>query len=287
VLFLSRVGGQPISRLVKLRNSFLRSMSRNADIVAHFTRIADAFASAPPIVDRQALDLLLEQTGASRSDNSLDVACGPGVVACHFASVVNTATGIDITPAMIEKAKSLQRSRGLNNVRWNVGDVKQLPYAVGSFSIVTCRYALHHVAEPELVLREMVRVCQAGGIVAVADMCVAEDIRKADRFNELERLNDPTHIRGLPLSEHLSLFRDVGLTAPKISHYKLDFPLLRMLESSGRSREEALAIEQLVQASIKDDMLGTNARVEGNESIFSYPVAVLSARKPNGDECAA
>src|SRR5262249_19615781 len=168
-------------------------MSRNANIVAHFTRMADTFASAAPIVDRQALDLLLAQTGASRFDNSLDVACGAGVVACHFASVVNTATGIDITPAMIEKAKLLQRNRGLNNVRWNVGDVKQLPCAVGSFSIVPCRYALHHITEPELVLSEMVRVCRAAGVIAVADMCVAEDIRKADRFNELERLNDPTH----------------------------------------------------------------------------------------------
>src|SRR5262245_39697302 len=196
-------------------------MSRNADIVAHFTRMADAFASAPLIVDRQALDLLVEQTGASRSDNSLDVACGPGVVVCHFASVVNTATGIDITPAMIEKAKSLQRSRGLNNVRWDLGDVEHLPYAVGSFPINTSRYAFHHMSEPELALREMVRVCQESGIVAVADICVVEDLQKADRFNELERLNDRTHVRALPLSEHLSLFRGVGLTAPKISHYKL------------------------------------------------------------------
>ena len=46
-------------------DSFSKVMSINADIVAHFTRMADAFASAPPIVDRQALDLLLEQTGAS------------------------------------------------------------------------------------------------------------------------------------------------------------------------------------------------------------------------------
>src|SRR5262245_34952503 len=70
-------------------------------------------AKHPPRLVGQVLDLLV---GASRSDNSLDVACGPGVVACHFASVVKTATGIDITPAMIEKAKSLEKSRGLNNV---------------------------------------------------------------------------------------------------------------------------------------------------------------------------
>ena len=125
-------------------------MTSNEEIVAQFTKMAGAFASAPPIVDGQALDLLLEQTGASSSDDSLDVACGAGVVTCHFASVVNSATGIDITPAMIERAKSLQTRRGLNNARWDLGDVTQLPYTEGSFSIVTCRYAFHHMPNPAI-----------------------------------------------------------------------------------------------------------------------------------------
>jgi ubiquinone/menaquinone biosynthesis C-methylase UbiE len=157
-------------------------MSHNADIIDQFTKMVDAFASAPAIVDRQALDLLLEETGASSSDVSLDVACGAGVVACHFASVVSSATGIDMTPAMIERAKSLQRSRGLNNTRWDLGDVMYLPYADDSFSIVTSRYAFHHMPAPERVLSEMVRACKVGGVVAVADICVSEDARKADRF---------------------------------------------------------------------------------------------------------
>lgn len=256
-------------------------MSRNADIVAQFTKMAEAFASAPPIVDRRALDLLLEQTGASRSDNALDVACGAGIVACHFASVVNTATGIDITPAMIDRAKALQESRGLTNAKWDIGDVTHLPYADGSFSIVTSRYAFHHMTEPKRALREMLRVCQVGGIVAVADICVSEDAQKADRFNQLERMNDPTHVRALSLSEHLSLFRSVGLSEPKLSHYTLDIPLLRMLETAGRNHGEALEIEKLVRASIKDDALGTNSRIDGDTTFFSYPIAVLSSRKSN------
>lgn len=254
-------------------------MSKNAGIVAQFTKMAEAFASAPPIVDKQALDLLLEQTGASRSDNALDVACGAGVVACHFASVVNRATGIDITPAMIDRAKALQESRGLTNTTWDVGDVTRLPYAEESFSIVTCRYAFHHMPEPELALREMVRVCQAGGIVAVADICVSEDDRKAERFNQLERMNDPTHVRALSLAEHLLLFRDVGLAEPDVLHYTLDIPLLRMLETAGRSHDEALEIEKLVQASIEDGALEPNGRIDAGKTIFSYPIAVLSSRK--------
>jgi len=254
-------------------------MSHDARIVAQFTKMAEAFSSSPPIVDREALDLLLEETGASGSDLSLDVACGAGVVACHFASVVRSATGIDITPAMIEKARALQAKAGLANVQWDVGDVKHLPYADNSFSIVTSRYAFHHIPEPGRVLQEMVRVCQAGGMVAVADICVSEDPRKAERFNELEKLNDPTHFRALPLSEHLALFHRAGMSEPKVARYKLDFTLSRMQKALGYSVEAARATEERVRASIHEDMLGTDSRFEGDETIFSYPIAVLASRK--------
>lgn len=255
-------------------------MSHNEEIVAQFTRMADAFASAPRIVDRQALDLLLRQTGAGATDTSLDVACGAGVVACHFATVVDAATGIDLTPAMIDKARALQRSRGLGNVKWDVGDVMRLPYANDVFSIVTCRYAFHHVLAPAAVLAEIMRACRPGGVIAVADICVPEEAAKATRFDQIERLNDPTHARALPLSEHLALFRAVGLAEPEVSHYNLDFPLPKLLASMGHGLEQAREVDELVKASIKADELGTGSRVEDGETIFSHPIAVISARKP-------
>src|SRR5262245_1880902 len=150
-------------------------MSHEEQVVAQFTKMAGAFASSPRIVDRDALDLLLRQTEASGADDSLDVACGAGVVACHFASVVRSATGIDITPAMIEKARGREKEAGLKNVKWDIGDVKHLPYPAGSFTIVTSRYAFHHIPEHAQVMREMVRVCKPGGVVTVCDICASED----------------------------------------------------------------------------------------------------------------
>ncbi len=241
--------------------------------------MAEAFASSPRIVDREALDLLLKETGAASSDDSLDVACGAGVVACHFASVVRSASGIDITPAMIEQAKAREKDAGLTNVRWDIGDVKHLPYPDGSFSIVTSRYAFHHMPDPEPVLREMVRVCRPGGVVAVCDICTSEDPRKAERFNELERLNDPTHVRGLPLSEHLALFERTGLGEPTIARYKLDFVVSRMQQALGHTAEHARGAEERVRAAIREDMLDTESRMDGDETIFSYPIAVLCGRK--------
>jgi len=41
----------------------------------------------------------------------------------RFASVVAHATGIDLTPAMIERARILQKEKGLPNVTWEVADI--------------------------------------------------------------------------------------------------------------------------------------------------------------------
>ena len=45
-----------------------------------------------------------------RGNSVLDVACGPGLVACALAEVARSVTGIDLTPAMIDQARTRQQS---------------------------------------------------------------------------------------------------------------------------------------------------------------------------------
>ncbi|MFN0184920.1 MAG: class I SAM-dependent methyltransferase [Aquabacterium sp.] len=255
-------------------------MSHSDRVIDQFTRMAHGFATAPHILDREVLDILLRQSLASPADRSLDVACGAGIVACHFAAVVQHATGIDITPAMLVKARERQASLQLENLTWDLGSSDRLPYADHAFTVVTSRYALHHLEQPLDTLAEMVRVCKPGGTVTVADICVSEMPAKAARFNELERLHDPTHVRAMPLSEHLSLFAAVGLSPASISHYKLDFKLSRLLQALGHRPDAAAAASALVLDSIATDMLGTESRVENGGVVFSYPIAVMTARRP-------
>jgi ubiquinone/menaquinone biosynthesis C-methylase UbiE len=243
--------------------------------------MAEAFATAPHILDREALDLLLRSTGACRTDNSLDVACGAGIVACHFAGTVKHATGIDITPAMLDKAKSRQACLAISNVAWDLGSAESLPYEDSRFSIVTSRYALHHLERPRRAVVEMRRVCRPGGVVAIADICVPEDRTKASRFNELERLHDFSHVRAAPLSEHVANFLACGLSQPTVTHYKLDFQLSRLLGALGHRPAEAAQAEEMLRESIATDSLGTDSRIEGGELIFSYPIAVLASRRPH------
>ena len=109
--------------------------SHNSRILDQFTRQAVSFASAAPIRNEEALALVVKAATAGPEDTVLDVACGPGLLVCAFAPMVRHATGIDLTPAMLEQARQLQQERGLKNVSWRQGDVTSLPWPDGHFSI--------------------------------------------------------------------------------------------------------------------------------------------------------
>src|SRR4051794_21914048 len=151
-------------------------MTSNADIVVNqFTRQAAPFASSGAMRDEDALRLLVEFSGAGPADTVLDVACGPGLVVAAFAKTCRHATGIDLTPAMIEKAREHAAALALTNVDWRIGNVLPLPFADRAFSTVVSRFAFHHFVDPLGVLREMARVCTRPGRIVVADMAASDD----------------------------------------------------------------------------------------------------------------
>src|SRR5271170_2946798 len=181
-----------------------------------FTRQATPFSTAAPIADAGALAMIVAAAEAGPDDLVLDVACGGGIVVCAFAPVVKHATGIDMTRAMLDRARHLAAEKGIANVTWREGDVARLPYPDAAFTIVVTRFAVHHFPDPEAVLREMVRVCAPGGRIVVVDTVASADPTKAAAFNRLEKLRDPSHLRALPLAELRGLFRTPSLAEPEI-----------------------------------------------------------------------
>lgn len=255
-------------------------MSHRDLILDQFTRQAVPFTTAPGIVDEQALALLVEASGAGPDDTVLDVACGGGNVVSAFARVVRQATGIDLTPAMIDRARALEAERGLGNVQWRVGDVVPLPFADGAFTIVTSRYAFHHFLDPRAVLAEMRRVCAPGGRVLVADADAPSDPAKAAELNRMEKLRDPSHARAMPRAELIELFREVGLGAPRLAQYTLESELDGLLSRSFPLPGDAEKIRAMFAASLEDDTMGLSVRRDAGQIRLSYPIAVLVADNP-------
>src|SRR5262245_6223747 len=244
-------------------------------ILDQFTKQAIPFATAPGIKDEEALKLVVDFTGAGPHDTVLDVACGPGLIVCAFAQVVRHATGIDLTPAMIERGRTLQREKGLTNVTWQVGDVLPLPYPDASFSIVTSRFAFHHFPDPQAVLAEMKRVCTPSGKVVVIDVIASPDPEKAAAYNRMEKLRDPSHVRGLPLVELESLFPQTALPAPRKPFDRLEAEVEDLLRRSFPNPGDADEIRRMFVESLDNDGLGMDTRRQGEKIHLAYPIAAL------------
>ena len=105
------------------------------------------------------------------ADRLLDVGIGPGTITVDFAGLLyeGSVVGIDRAPAAVATARTLATARQVRNLRLLVGDVYHLGFADDSFDVVHAHQLLQHLAEPVTALREMRRVCAAGGFVAARD----------------------------------------------------------------------------------------------------------------------
>ncbi len=247
-------------------------------ILDQFTRQAEPFAQSQAIRNQAALEHIVAQAKAGPDDTSLDVACGPGLLACAFAHVVRQAVGIDLTPAMLDQARQAQLEQSLANVSWQQGDVNALPYPDAHFSIVSSRYVFHHLPEPLAVLTEMRRVCKPGGRVVVADMAPSPE--RAAALNAEELLRDPSHVRALTEPEFKALFAEAGLPEPLVSYYCVESEMEDLLSRSFPNPGDADRVRQMFEDSLADNALDLNTRRENGQIVFSFPQAILVSTKP-------
>ncbi|HKS89052.1 MAG TPA: methyltransferase domain-containing protein [Stellaceae bacterium] len=258
----------------------MSDQTHSALIRDQFTRQATPFSTAAPIADAGALAMIIEAAEAGPDDTVLDVACGGGIVVCAFAPHVRHATGIDMTPAMLDRARLLAAEKCVANVSWREGDVTRLPYPDGAFSIVVTRFAVHHFPQPAAVFGEMVRVCAPGGRVVVVDTHASPDPAKGAEFNRLEKLRDPSHVRCLALGELQALYRDAGLGEPRARFTELRDTVANLLARSFPNPGDDEKIAELFAASLSDDRLGIPVARDGDNLRYAYPVAILAATKP-------
>jgi SAM-dependent methyltransferase len=248
-------------------------------VVDQFTRQADPFREFAAMPG-QPREMVRAATEIEPDDSVLDVACGPGVTTCDLAEVARQATGIDVTPAMIEQARELQRSKGLTNVSWQVGAVPPLPFDDELFSLVFTRYSFHHFLDPLAVLQEMARVCRAGGRVVVVDVFMTST-GQAAAYNQMEKLRDPSHVRALLLDELEDLFLRAGLGRPNTIFYKQPMSLEPLMKGSFPKPGDAERVRQILVDDVDKNELGLGVHRIDGEIHFAYPIAVLVGRKSN------
>jgi SAM-dependent methyltransferase len=214
-------------------------------------------------------------------ERALDVACGPGLLARAFAPHVREYVGVDLTPAMVEKASAITRDVGISNAQFEIGDALQLPFKANTFDLVLSRLALHHMPDPGRAVQEMARVLRPGGRLGVFDMTTSEITEEAAYHNVIERLRDPSHTSSLALSELVKMVRIAGLELDKVDAIDYEQDVEDWIARAEQSADAATQARELIADAIGTRKFGGKRvwRDQDGKIWFSVRWAVLVATK--------
>jgi len=193
-------------------------------------RLEAQAAAMNPILERE-LDIL----SLSPKMKILDAGCGTGAVTRKIAQIVSPGevVGFDMDALFLETARKLAEIENINNARFELGNIDDIPYNDGYFDKAYCRLVLMHVNDPVKSVRELARVTRHGGLVAVSDNDdgVIISFPHAPKFQELwsrygQRAREKGENRYIG-RELFSIFSEAGLSSIQV----YPFPLYATMEN--------------------------------------------------------
>lgn len=116
-------------------------------------------------LDRAVLTAFAEHVSAAGGGLVADVGCGPGRIGAYLAGLGLDAMGIDVSPAMVEIARS-----ACPGLRFEIGSMHALPLGDGALAGIVSWYSVIHAAPGDVpaYFAEFRRVVKPGGHLLAA-----------------------------------------------------------------------------------------------------------------------
>ncbi|MEU9644421.1 class I SAM-dependent methyltransferase [Streptomyces sp. NPDC048188] len=237
-----------------------------AEVRKSYDTVADAYAAlvkSPTELDplsRSVLTAFAELVQASERGPVADLGCGPGKVTAHLAGLGVSPIGIDVSPRMIELART-----AFPHVPFSVGSITALPFADAVLGGILAFYSTHHTPPDllPLVCAEFHRTLAPGGhLLLVSHVGSGEHRRPAQAYGGLPvsfesyrlppgRLAQVLNLAGFAVDAQLVQEPDEKLTW-KIASFLAHKP----------TSEEAEPASHASAASLRDRMHGLRVMAE-------------------------
>ena len=114
-------------------------------------------------------------------ENVVDVGCGAGIdslIAARMVAPDGKVIGVDMTPAMLDKAENARKEAGVTNAEFKEGYGEKLPVSDGWADVVISNGVFNLIPDKLAALREMSRVLKPGGRLQLADILVQKPVNE-------------------------------------------------------------------------------------------------------------
>lgn len=112
-------------------------------------------------------------------DRVVDVGSGAGIdslIAARMVAPNGEVIGIDMTPAMLEKAQCAAQESGIDNVEFRMGYAETMPIEDGWADVIISNGVLNLMPDKQAALKEMARVLKPGGRIQIGDILVQKEV---------------------------------------------------------------------------------------------------------------
>jgi ubiquinone/menaquinone biosynthesis C-methylase UbiE len=247
---------------------------------AQFDRQSDRYGKSHILADTSDVAAGLAAVKRPQAGTALDVATGGGHTALFLARQGWRVTAGDIAPRMLENARKLCAEAGCE-IETRLFPAEQMPFADGSFDLVTVRVAPHHFSSPASFVRETARVLKPGGHFLLIDGSVPDNNPETEEWlHEVEKWRDPSHGRLLSPKAWQTLVHASGMQTLLAELHPFKQPDLdwyfETAAMTPENREKVLAAVRTAPPGVKS-ALGL-AR-ENGKIVWWWPRLTLLARK--------
>jgi arsenite methyltransferase len=153
--------GRPLARILGYEDAWLEEVPERA--IESFAGTGNPFSLGP----------------LRPGDKVVDVGSGAGIdslIAARMVAPDGHVVGVDMTPAMLAKARRAAAKTDLTMVEFREGYGEALPVPDGWADVIISNGVLNLMPEKEAGLKEMARVLKPGGRLQIADILVEREV---------------------------------------------------------------------------------------------------------------
>ncbi len=146
-----------------------------------------------------------------KGDRVLDIGAGSGtdvLIASTLVGLRGRVYGLDMTDAMLSKARANAEKMGTSHVEFVKGNAETIPLPDASIDVVTSNGVLNLVPDKPKAFSEIFRVLRPGGRIQIADIVLGKPIKTESRNNP--QLWAECIVGAVLEADYLALFRAAG-----------------------------------------------------------------------------